>query len=136
LAVSDPKRSGAQRLHSPIVLVAANVDLSDLLNGALADTDVALLHAQSKQEVIAVLERVKSRFDLAIIDLELPDFDGWDLIGRLTQPPRRVVKTIAATFIYSESLAKQIIALGVDIVTSRAMAIEEWRKIVETALLG
>ena len=126
---------GGRRKSSAIVLVAANLDLSEELSDILADADIALLQAQSKQEAIAMLGLLKSQFDLAIIDLGLPDFDGWDLIEQLTRPPGRAVKTIAATSAYSEELAKQIRQLGADAVVPRAIAPQKWRRVVEAALL-
>ena len=57
----------------------------------------ALLHARSGQEAIALLERLKSKIELAIIDLDLPDSSGWDLIGRLTLHERKPLKIIAIT---------------------------------------
>ena len=94
-----------------------------------------MLHARTKEEAVAVLERVKFRFELAIIDLGLPNIDGWDLIGLLTQPPRRVMKTLVATFGHTEGFARQVRALGVDVVAPRGMALNEWRTAVEEALL-
>jgi DNA-binding response OmpR family regulator len=59
-----------------IVLVAAKEDLLNSLRDALKETDLALLHAQTKHEAVVLLERLKSEIDLAIIDLELPDLGG------------------------------------------------------------
>jgi CheY-like chemotaxis protein len=132
-AVPDAAPFGEQRLDSAIVLVAANVDLAEKLSGVLADSDLALLHAQSKQEATGLLERLKSPFDLAIVDLGLPDVEGWDLIMRLTRP-RRAVRIIAATVVYSKPFAKQMGELGVDAVVPRAITPKEWRTRVEAAL--
>jgi CheY-like chemotaxis protein len=133
LAVPDGARFGEQRLDCAIVLVAANVDLSEKLSGVLADSDLALLHAQSKLEATALLERLKSPFDLAIVDMGLPDVEGLDLIMGLTRR-RRAVRIIAATLVYSEPFARQIGELGVDAVVPRALAPNEWRQRVEAAL--
>ena len=52
---------------SSIVLVAAKEDVLNNLRDALADTNLALLHAQTKHEAIALVGRLKSEIDLAII---------------------------------------------------------------------
>src|SRR5258708_3849296 len=104
-----------------IVLVAAKEDLVSNLRNALAETNLALLHASTKQEAIAVLERLKSTIEVAIIDLELPDFEGWDLIRRITFLPEKPVKLIATTSTFSEAFFGKIKEIGVDAVVPRAI---------------
>jgi CheY-like chemotaxis protein len=116
------------------VLIAAKEDLLNNLRDALTDTNLALLHAQTRLEAIAILEQLKSQIDLAIIELELPDFDGWDLIRRLTFLPTKPVKIIATTSMYPEPLFEKIKELGVDAVVPKAIPAETWRKTVEAVL--
>jgi DNA-binding response OmpR family regulator len=73
-----------------IVVVAGTEDLLNNLTDALSDSDHALLHAQTKEEAIALLERLKSKITLAIVELELADFGGWDLIRQLTSLPNNL----------------------------------------------
>ena len=61
-----------------IVLVAAKDDLLRSLRPALEDTNLASLCAQRNHEAISLLER------LTIIDLELPNLGGWDLVRQIT----------------------------------------------------
>jgi CheY-like chemotaxis protein len=81
------------RWRSPIltILIADhNEGVLNILKEQLLATNYALLYAQNGEEAIAFLDRVKSKVALAIIDLELPDLSGWDLIGRLTIHDRKL----------------------------------------------
>jgi CheY-like chemotaxis protein len=118
-----------------IVLVAAKEDLLNNLRDALADTKLALLHARSKQAAIALLERLKSEIDLAIIELELPDSEGWELIRRLTCPTPKPFKIIAATSTDLEPILEKAKELGVEALVPKTIPQEAWRKTVEAVLL-
>jgi len=102
-----------------VVLVAAKQDLHSYLRDALAETNLALLHASTKEEAVAVLERLKSQIDLAIIELELPDLGGWDLIRQLTWQPKKPMKIIATTSVFPEPFFGKVKELGVDEVFGR-----------------
>jgi len=115
-----------------IVLVAAKEDLLDNLKDALAGTQIALLHAETQQQAIALLESLKSEIALAIIELELSG--GFDLIGQLTRPPRKPVKIIATTSIYSKPFLEKVKELGVDAVVPEEILPKAWRETVETVL--
>ena len=120
--------------NASIVLVAAKEELLNNLKDALADTQVALLHAQNHREAIALLERLRTEIDLAIIELELPDSGGWELIGSLRRHPNNPVKIIATTSRYPVSVLGKLIGLDVDAAVPEALAPEEWRKTVEAVL--
>jgi CheY-like chemotaxis protein len=126
-SMSDGERVG-------IVLVAAREDLLSNLREALAETNLALLHASTKEEALALLERLKSDIDLAVIQLELPDLSGWDLIKQLTWLPQRPVKIIATTSVFPEPFFGKVRELGVDEVVQSAIPPEAWRKTVEAVL--
>ena len=123
-----------QSEKAAVVLVAANKDFLNDLRDALANTNFLLLHASTKQEANAVLERVKSDIDIAIVELELPDFGGWDLIRQLTLLPNRPVKLIATTSMFPEPVFGKIKEIGVDAVVAKAIPAEAWLKTVEAVL--
>ena len=124
-----------KRKKTATVLVAAKEDLLNNLNDALADTNFVLLHASTKREAIVLLQRRRSEINLAIVELELPDFGGWDLIRRLTFRPRKSVKVIATTSAYPEQYFERIKEIGVDAVVPKAIPQEAWRQTVEAMLL-
>jgi response regulator RpfG family c-di-GMP phosphodiesterase len=116
----------------PIVLVAAKEEIVNNIRDALADTNLALLHAQTKHEAIALLDLMTSQVDLAIVELELPEFGAWDLLRRLTWQSPKPVKVIATTLLYPEpELEKEI---GVVAVVPKVIPPEEWRQTVETVM--
>jgi DNA-binding response OmpR family regulator len=116
----------------PIVLVAAKEDIFSQIRDALADSNLALLAAETTHAAIALVERLKSEFDLAIIELELPDFGAWDLLRQLHWQSQRLVKIIAITSLYFEpELDKE---LDVTAVVPKALPPEEWRRTVEAVL--
>jgi DNA-binding response OmpR family regulator len=117
---------------APVVLVAAKEDLLNNLRDALANTNFALLHASTKQAAIALLERLRSEISLAIVELELPDFDGWDLIRQLSF--LKPMKIIATTSVYPERFFGKIKEIGVDAVVATAIPSEAWLKTVEGVL--
>jgi DNA-binding NarL/FixJ family response regulator len=117
----------------PIVLIAANEDVLNNVRDALMDK-LELLHAQTKDEAIALLEGMKSDIDLAIIELELPDFGAWDLIRQLTRHQHKPLKIIATTSLYPSPLLEKAGGLGFDAVVPKGIPPEDWRRTVETVL--
>ena len=86
----------------PVVLVAAKEDLLNDLKDALSNTNFLLLHAPTKQEAIALLERLRTEISIAVVELEMPDSGGWDLIRQLTRHAQKPANIIAATSTYTE----------------------------------
>ena len=117
-----------------ILIADHHEDVLNVLKEQLATTNYALLHARNGEEAIALLERLRSKIELAIIDLELPDLSGWDLIGRLTIHDRKPIKIIATTSIYPEPVLEKIKEMGVDAVVRKPMPQEEWRITLEKVL--
>ena len=102
-----------------ILIVDRDEDVFKILNEQLAATNSALLHARNGTEATALLERLKFKIELAIVDLAFPDQDGWELIGRLAHQDPRPAKIIATVLSDYSSLAleNQIKeALGGDLV--------------------
>jgi CheY-like chemotaxis protein len=119
-----------------ILIADYHEDVLNILKEQLATTNYILLHARSGEEAIALLERLKSKIELAIIDLELPEQGGWDLIGRLTLHDRKPVKIIATTSIYPEPVLEKMKEIGVDAVVRKPIPNEEWRTTLEIVMAG
>src|ERR1022692_3611363 len=97
-----------------IVLVVGNDDFYNKLKDALADTTFALVQASTKHEAMKLLELLRAEIDIAIIELELANYHGWDLIRHLNLPPEMPGKFIATTSLYPELISRQVEELGVD----------------------
>jgi len=119
-----------------ILIADHHEDVLNILEKQLATTNYALLHARNGAKAIALLERLKSKIELAIIDLELPDFSGFDLIGRLTLHDRKPLKIIATTSIHPQPVLEKIREMGVDAVVKKPISTEEWRRTLETVIEG
>jgi CheY-like chemotaxis protein len=117
-----------------ILIADRHEDVLNILNEQLAATNYAVLHAKSGEEAIAFLDLLKSKIELAIIDLELPNFSGWDLIRRLTLHDRKPVKIIATTSIYSKDVLEKMRGRGVDAVVRKPITHEEWRTTLESVM--
>jgi len=115
-----------------MVLVAGNEDFLNKLRDALANTNVALLHAETQRDAITLLERLRSEIRLAIVQLE--QSNGWGLIGALTRHPKKPVKIIATTAVYPAPVLGKLIDLGVDAAVPEGIPPDEWRKTVEAVL--
>lgn len=118
-----------------LVLVAAKENLLNKLTAAFADTNLAILHAETQREAITLLEKLNSDIDLAIIQLESAELGARDLIDRLIQPSEKPLKIIATTSLYPEKVRGMVGELGVDDVVAEAMSPAEWRKTVQCMLL-
>jgi PleD family two-component response regulator len=127
---ADGMRDGEK---APIILVAANENLFNNIREALAN-NFALLHASTKREAIALLERLRSEIKIAIVELEVPDSGAWTLIGQLARHPRKPVKLIATTSLYPERVLGKVKELGIDAVVPIAIPPEEWRRTIEKVL--
>ena len=117
-----------------ILIADRHEDVLNILKEQLATTNYALLHAHNGEEAIAFLERLKSKIELAVIDLELPDFSGWDLIGRLTMHDRKPLKIRATTSVHSKPALEKVKELGVNAVVRKPITHEEWRTTLESVM--
>jgi CheY-like chemotaxis protein len=120
-----------------ILIADRQVDVLNILKTELAESAYALLHARNGEEAIIAFEYSNSKIELAIIDLDLPYFAGWKLIGRLRQYQGQPVKIIATTSIYSKPVLETIKECGVaDAVVRKPIPHEEWRTTLETVMAG
>jgi CheY-like chemotaxis protein len=117
-----------------ILIADHHEDVLNILKEQLATTNYALLHARNGAEAIALLERLRSKIELAIINLDLPGFSGWDLIGRLTLHDRKPLKIIATTSLHQQPVLAKMKEMGVDAVVRKPIPNEQWRTTLETVM--
>jgi DNA-binding response OmpR family regulator len=116
------------------VLVVGSVYLRSNLRDALAETNCDLLHAATKDEALELLELLRSEISLAIVELELADYDGWKLIRYITCQPDKPVRIIATTSTYPELFSRGVKDFGVDAVVPKLMPPESWLRTIEAVL--
>jgi len=77
----------------------------------LADAGYRVLEALDGTGATRLLDRMRGTIDLAIVDLALPDINGFELIGALTRRPNSV-KVIATTSVFNDMQLESATALG------------------------
>lgn len=101
------------RKKTRTVLVAGNGHCRSRLTDAVADTDLELLHASTKQEAIELIELLRSEIAVAIIELELIS---------------------ATTSTYPELFSPKVQAFGIDAVVQTVMPAVGWVRTIEALL--
>ena len=69
--------------HKVVVYVEDELDLVDLLDLVLKDENIVLKHASSGRQGLELIRQFKP--DLVILDLMLPDIEGWDVFHEMQQ---------------------------------------------------
>ena len=106
--------------NSPIILVAdRNEDALKYLREELPITDYVLLHAKDEREALSIVDRKASRIAFAVIELELPGMNGFNLIGRLTGQQPKPKKIVATTYLEDDVLFELAKHMGADTIVRK-----------------
>lgn len=70
-----------------------------------------VLKASDGMGAVRLIEEMREEIDLAIVDLSLPDMNGFELIGALSRRPNSV-KVIATSGVFREQQLESASALG------------------------
>src|SRR6202158_2378637 len=105
---------------APIILVAdRNEDALKYLREDLPMTDYVLLHAKDEREALSIVDRKASQIAFAVIELELPGMNGFNLIGRLTGQHPKPKKIVATTFLQDDVLFELAKHMGADTIVRK-----------------
>src|ERR1700687_2335959 len=105
---------------APIILVAdRNEDALKYLREDLPMTDYVLLHAKDEREALSIVDRKASQIAFAVIELELPGMNGFNLIGRLTGQHPKPKKIVATTFLQDDLLFELAKHMGADTIVRK-----------------
>jgi len=77
----------------------------------LADAGYRVVQATDGSSAIRLLDLMRDDIDLAIVDLALPDINGFELIGALTRRPNSI-KILATTAVYADMQLETAAVLG------------------------
>ena len=77
----------------------------------LVDAGYRVLLAPDGNRAVRFLEQLRDEIDLAIIDLNLPGINGFELIGALSRRPNSI-KVIATTGVYNNLQLESATVLG------------------------
>jgi len=101
----------------------------------LAGAGYRVLLAPDGNKAVRFLEQLRDEIDLAIIDLNLPGINGFELIGALSRRPNSV-KVIATTGVYNNLQLESATVLGAHAAirkprTANALPRQEWLDAVQ-----
>lgn len=118
-----------------ILIVDDHIIVSSMLRKIMSDIPVvgASSIAGSASEALAMVNDI--RYDLCIVDLELPDMSGIELVERLRES-HPDVKIIVVTMHTELWIVNEVIRADVDGMLIKDAEIEEYRKAVTTVLGG
>jgi CheY-like chemotaxis protein len=91
-----------------VLMIDDNEDLVHFFQRFTARTRYRLIHVNQGEIAYAAVRRIRP--ELIVLDVMLPDIDGWEILTRLhDDPDTRVIPIIVCTVIRQEELA---LALG------------------------
>lgn len=94
-----------------VLLVDDNLDLVHVYRRYTAGTRYELVHTSHGSEVIPLVEQ--QHFDLIVLDVMLPDIDGWEVLTTLRQHPvGRKIPLVVCSVVREEELALSLGASG------------------------
>ena len=87
-----------------MLVVDDNEDMARLYRGATVGTRYHIAHIAQGRDLAAALEAVAP--DVIVLDVMLPDIDGWRLLMRLHEDPvSRAIPVIVCSVVREEDLA-------------------------------
>ena len=101
-----------------VLLVDREDEVLEILRTARRSTDYIPLQAKTGNEALAVLSRLKSPIDLAIIDLEFPNDDGVVISLLTTLGHRKTTKIIVKTSRHDKPFLESVNYFGIDAMLS------------------
>lgn len=97
--------------HWSVLLVEDEVDAQEVVTSLLHQYNIEVTSAYSGEDALALLQA--GRPTLAIIDLALPNMDGWQLLSMMQSDPELAqIPAIAMTAYHSTHVAQEAIAAG------------------------
>jgi CheY-like chemotaxis protein len=129
----------AQMFCEPNITLFVDRDdeVLELLRTAWEPADYVVLQANSGEEALGVLSRIKSHIDLSVIDMELTLEDGTFMNLLATFARRRpTTKTIVKTSRHDEPFLEQLDSLGVDATALKPITKEQFLQTVRATVMS
>jgi CheY-like chemotaxis protein len=104
-----------------------------LVSEILKDTNVCILETSSGTDAYILFKKYSNQIDMLLLDIKLPDCNGWDLLNQFKQiNPLVLFVVISAT---SEAELKRRCDLGeIDAYISKPFDIEEFKRLIAVFL--
>ena len=114
-----------------ILYIEDNPDNMMLVQRALESRGYHLLKAMKGVEGVATAER--EEVNLILLDINLPDIDGYEVARRLRASPKRELKTVPIIAVTANALkgdAEKALNAGCDVYMSKPINIRElWARV-------
>ncbi len=116
-----------------VLIVEDNIDNFELVRFLLQRTDYEALWARSGREALTMVR--ENRPDLILMDLSLPEMDGWTATERIkSDPETKHIPVIALTAHTLPGDRKRALDVGCDGYLSKPMNIELFTETIQGAL--
>ena len=113
-----------------VLVVEDNPDIVHLYQRYLVGTQYYLIHQASGQDLFARIANIQP--DVIVLDIMLPDVDGWDLLTRLLEHPEsRLIPVIVSSVVSDPELA---MALGAAMCLSKPVQRPEFIRALDQVL--
>jgi DNA-binding NtrC family response regulator len=89
---SERRKGGVTILVNSILIVDDDIGVRNMLSSVLYDAGYLIEGAENGKEAIKACE--ESVFDVALIDIELPDMKGTELLNRLKKLQPKMIRII------------------------------------------
>lgn len=125
----------AAGLPTRILIIEDTVQFAELVQVALRHLDAELYHVVYASDALSAIERFRP--DIVLLDIGLPDMDGWHLLDQLRQEPALSDKAHAILVVtaYGDAANRLIGKLqGVDGYLTKPCTMQEIRAAVTDAL--
>src|SRR5689334_17830532 len=94
-----------------VLVVDDDAAFLDSVEQLLALPGYDVVRANDGSEALRIVEKLREKIDLAIVDLALPKLNGFELIGAIARRPNSI-KMIATTGVFRDSELEIAGALG------------------------
>lgn len=114
-----------------VLYIEDNPDNTMLVRRALEARGYKLLHAANGIKGVAMAE--EENIDLILLDINLPDIDGYEVAHRLRASEKRELKTVPVIAVTANALkgdAEKALDAGCDVYMSKPINIRElWARV-------
>ena len=119
-----------------VLLVDDDSDFSAALQRTLEEAGFGVTVARDGQEALRILNQAHQSIDVAIIDLNLPEVSGFEVIGAITRR-KTVMRVMAMTGIYRETYLEVAQHLGAHIAIRKPQDVadlNDWIPVIRSVL--
>ena len=103
---ADTKKSPTSGAHYSVLVIEDNVELQKVLKFLLQFETFKVRAASTRSEIVAALRTMPSP-DVILLDVNLPDINGFDVLARIRQHP--ILKSIPVIMLTAQSTRRDVL---------------------------